>query len=267
MNRPKRKWSKARFCPLVKRRNLVSKLLVILLALAFQGQPIGRAQTSAFDLTQALAQARDGDTIVIPPGEYHGPLTINKSVALVGTDWPIIDGRGQGDVLTVTAPDVTIEGLVVRNSGDSLNDENAGITGLAPRITVRGNRLENVLFGVYLKEAPGSVVRDNIIGGKDLNVARRGDAIRLWYCAGSLIEGNHASHGRDVVIWFSPNSTIRRNVVEYGRYGLHFMYSDDEIVEENVLRYNSVGLLERLCWLRRRWRRGRRRTLPIAEHL
>jgi len=223
------------------RRSLFSKLPVILLAVAFLSGLPSQAQTFPFDLDRALDKARDGDTIVIPAGNYQGTFTVDKSVTLTGEGWPVIDGGGQGDVLTITAPEVTVEGLVVRNSGDSLNDENAGITGLAPRITVRGNRLEDVLFGVYLKEAPDSIVRDNVIGGKDLDIARRGDAIRLWYCAGSLIEGNYVSHGRDVVIWFSPNSTIRRNVVEYGRYGLHFMYSDDEIIEENVLRHNSVG--------------------------
>ncbi len=215
--------------------------LVIIFPLLSLGKLTIRAQTAPFDLARALAEAQDGDTIVIPPGDYRGPLVIDKSVTLMGEGWPVIDGSGQGDVLTVTAPDVTIAGLVVRNSGDSLNDENAGITGLAPRITVQGNRLKDVLFGVYLKDAPGAIVRDNVIGGKDLGIARRGDAIRLWYCAGSLIEGNHVSHGRDVVIWFSPNSIIRRNVIEHSRYGLHFMYSDDEVIEENVLRYNSVG--------------------------
>jgi len=63
----------------------------------------------------------------------------------------------------------------------------------------------------------------------------------LWYCADSRIEGNRVSYSRDVVIWFSPNSLIKGNLVEHGRYGLHFMYSDDEILEENVLRNNSVG--------------------------
>lgn len=215
--------------------------LAIIFFLMLLGGSSNQAQHPSFDLGQALAEAHNGDTIVIPPGYYRGPFAVNKSVTLVGEGWPVVDGGGQADVLTVTAPDVTIEGLVVRNSGDSLNDENAGITGLAPRITVERNRLEDVLFGVYLKEAPESVLRDNVIGGKDLDIARRGDAIRLWYCAGSLVEGNHVSHSRDVVIWFSPNSTLRRNVVEHGRYGLHFMYSDDEVIEENVLRHNSVG--------------------------
>jgi len=213
----------------------------LLLALFLLAPLPGQAQTISFDLVRALTEAQAGDTIIVPPGVYTGPFSVDKSVTLLGQGWPVIDGGGQGDVLTITAPDVTLQGLVIRNSGDSLTTENAGVTGLAPRLTVQGNRLQDVLFGIYLKNAPGSVVRDNVIKGKDLDLARRGDAIRLWYCAGSVVQGNHVTRSRDVVIWFSPNALIQGNLVEQGRYGLHFMYSDDQIIEENVLRDNSVG--------------------------
>ena len=223
------------------RSGVICLAAIVVLALLGVGGRLSQAQASPFDLAKALDSSQAGDTILVPAGTYHGPFTIDKSVTLLGEDWPIIDGGGRGDVITVTAPDVTIQGLILQNSGASLNAENAGITALAPRITVQDNRFEDVLFGVYLKDAPESIVRDNVIGGKDLDIARRGDGIRLWYSAGSLVEGNHVSHSRDVVIWFSPNSTIRSNIIEHGRYGLHFMYSDDETIEENVLRYNSVG--------------------------
>jgi nitrous oxidase accessory protein len=234
---------------MVLRKHHTLQLLVVLVAPlllglgSLQAQPASTATqpASSFDLVRALAEARDGDVIVIPPGTYAGPFVVDKSVTLVGEGWPVIDSGGQGDVLTVSAPDVTIEGLVLRNSGDDLNHENAGITGLAPRITVQNNRLEDVLFGVYLKNAPESIVRENQISGKDLELGRRGDAIRLWYCASSQIEGNYVSHSRDVVIWFSPDSLLKGNTVEYGRYGLHLMYSDGDTLEENVLRNNSVG--------------------------
>ncbi len=136
---------------------------------------------------------------------------------------------------------MTLRGFVVRNSGDSLDQENAGVTGLAPNLTIEGNHFEDTLFGVYLKEAPNSVVRGNTIYSKDLPLARRGDGIRLWYSEGGLVEDNYVTGARDVVIWFSPNGVVRRNTVEDGRYGLHFMFSDNQLLEDNILRNNSVG--------------------------
>ncbi|MEZ4614012.1 MAG: hypothetical protein R2867_00660 [Caldilineaceae bacterium] len=80
-----------------------------------------------------MATADAGATILVPPGTYTGPIEINKPVTLVGVDWPVIDGGGSGDAMRVNAPDVTIRGFVLRNSGSSLDHEHAGVTGLAPR--------------------------------------------------------------------------------------------------------------------------------------
>lgn len=217
------------------------KLLVVLLILFAVTPRIVKSQDSSFDLNAALAAAQPGDTIVVPPGVYPGPLTITQSVTLEGEGWPVIEGTGRGDVLTIEAADVTLRGFIIRNSGDSLDRENAGITGLTPRLVVENNRLEDVLFGIYLKNAPNSIIRNNEIRSKDLEVQRRGDGIRLWYSSDSLVEGNHVTDARDLIVWFSPNAILRDNVVENGRYGLHFMFSDNQIIERNVLRNNSVG--------------------------
>jgi nitrous oxidase accessory protein len=219
--------------------------VVLILTLLALWSPNGAQPVAAqagFDLQAALAAARPGDTIRVPPGLYRGPVQIDQPVILEGQGQPVIDGQGQGDVITINAADVTVRGFVIRNSGDSLDREHAGITGLGARATIEQNRLEDVLFGIYLKNAPGSVVRENVIIGKDLEVGRRGDGIRLWYCAGSRVEANGVQQSRDLIIWFSPQSVVRGNTVETSRYGLHFMSTDDQLVENNILRHNSVGL-------------------------
>ncbi len=219
----------------------MSHLLLSLLLLMLLAGPAA-AQGDPFDLPAALAAARPGDTIVVPPGVYTGPLVVDvPGLTLAGQEGAIIDGGGLGDVLTVTAPDVTVRGLAIRNSGDSLDREHAGITGTAPRLTIENNRIENVLFGIYLKEAANSAVRGNRVTGMALDIGRRGDGMRIWQSPGTLVEGNYVYDVRDVVMWFSSDGILRNNVVENGRYGLHFMFSDNQIVEENILRNNSVG--------------------------
>lgn len=195
----------------------------------------------ASDLARLLAEARPGDRITVPAGVHHGPFRIETPVTLVGSEGAVLDGGGEGDVLTVTAPDVTIRGLTLRNTGKSLDRENSGITGTAPRITIEGCVFEDVLFGIYLKESEGSVVRANTIVSKDLPLPRRGDGIRLWESPRSLVEDNVVHHCRDVVMWFSEGVELRRNHVSDGRYGLHFMYSDHNVLEDNILENNSVG--------------------------
>ncbi len=216
--------------------------LFLLLFILWPALALTAQSLPAFDLAGAIAAAQPGATIHVPPGVYHGTLKITKAVTLIGDGNPVLEGTGQGDVVTITAADVTLRGFVIRNSGDSLDRENAGITGLAGRLTIENNRLENVLFGIYLKNAPHSVVRNNLVFSKNLEMGRRGDGLRLWYCEHSLVEGNHVQGSRDVIIWFSPHTVTRNNLVEESRYGLHFMSTDDQLLENNVLRHNSVGL-------------------------
>lgn len=219
-------------------------LLLLVLVPAVHAQSQGQIVTPQGEfesLTEALAQAEAGDTVEVYGGIYEGPLLLEKPVELVGYDWPVIDGGGRGTVVKLVAPDITIRGFVIRDSGDSLAEENSGIAVEAPGALLEGNRLEDTLFGIYLREANNSTIRDNNISSKDLPVPRRGDPIRVWYSNDVLIEDNLVKKGRDVVLWYSERLTVRDNEVSDGRYGLHFMYCDDAIIENNLLTGNSVG--------------------------
>ncbi len=200
------------------------------------------AATEDLDLQTIIDAAAPGAVIELPAGTYRGGVTIAKPLTLRGGGVAIVDGDGVGSVITITAPDVTVEGLVIRRSGDSLDREDSGIYAVdAPRLRIIDNRLEDVLFGVFVFQAPDSTIAGNTIVGKDLPLLRRGDAIRLWESHRSEISDNVVESGRDLVLWFSDDVTIRGNLVAEGRYGLHFMYSDGSIIEENAFIENSVG--------------------------
>lgn len=199
---------------------------------------------SSFDLQAAINAAQPGAVIQVPPGLYQGNFLIEKPLTLEGIDWPILDGKAQGHVIQVNqAPHVTLRGLVIRNTGTRLDKEEAGISAnKSPYLLVENNRLENTLFGIDVKDSAESRIAYNMIGAKeDLEVAARGDSIRLWYSQNSQLVGNQISHGRDVVLWYNNGAVIRDNVITHNRYGLHFMYCDDNLVENNRLEANSVG--------------------------
>jgi nitrous oxidase accessory protein len=188
-----------------------------------------------------VAEAAPGQVLRVRGGWWRGPLVIERPLTLVGEEWPVVDGGGRGTVITVRAPGVVLRGLAVRASGTSLDEENSGIAVEAPGAVVRGNRLEEVLFGIYLRDAPGSEITGNRIAGKALAIARRGDAVRVWHSDGVTIAGNRVAGARDVVLWYSSDLTVRDNRVRNGRYGLHFMYCDDATIAGNLLYGNSVG--------------------------
>lgn len=231
-------------------RLAISTLITILLfALVSSGvrayqAPVGyieSPQGTYQDLNAALAEAEDGDRIDVYGGTYSGPFLVTTSVELVGHDWPVLDGQGKGSVISLQAAKTRLEGFVIRNSGDSLDEENSGIEGLADHLLIVGNRLEDTLFGIYLKEASNTIIRGNQIFSKALLLARRGDPIRVWYSNQVLIENNIVMDGRDVVLWYSEQLTVSGNQISRGRYGLHFMYCDDAYIHENLLMNNSVG--------------------------
>lgn len=193
-------------------------------------------------IADAVARAEPGARIIVRGGVYPGSLMIDRSVALMGVDHPVIDGGGHGSVVKISAPDVTLQGFTVRGTGDSLDREDTAILVDAQRATISGNVIEDALFGIYLKNAHGSRVLDNIVRAKPLPVAERGDGIRIWYSNDVTVERNRASGGRDVILWFSHDGVVRDNVFNDNRYALHLMFSDNATIQGNSLSGSSVGL-------------------------
>lgn len=189
----------------------------------------------------ALEAAQPGDTVRVHAGIYREHLVISKPVVLQGEAGAVVDGDETGIVLHVSAPAV-ISGLVIRGSGANQAEEHAGVlVESADGVVIENNVLEDVLFGIYVKESDRPVIRGNRIEGKDLPVPLRGDGIRLWYSHGGLIESNAVTRSRDVVIWFSDGTRAVGNRVTASRYGLHYMYSDHNEFRDNEFVANHVG--------------------------
>ncbi|MEO8084673.1 MAG: nitrous oxide reductase family maturation protein NosD [Ardenticatenales bacterium] len=192
------------------------------------------------DISAAVTAARDGDTVVVHGGVYAGPLVVERRITVVGVDQPVIDGGGSGTVVQLRAAGARFGGFAVRNGGDRLDEEDAAVAVYAPAV-VENNVITEVLFGIDVQRAPGSVITNNRVTGRDLPIPRRGDAIRVWESAGTRVERNRIDRARDVVIWFSKNVTVADNTVAHSRYGLHFMYAAGSHVTGNHLDRNAVG--------------------------
>ncbi|WP_310385883.1 nitrous oxide reductase family maturation protein NosD, partial [Roseateles sp.] len=174
-------------------------------------------------LQLAIDQAQPGDTVEVARGQYVGNFKIDKPLTLRGIDRPTLSGAQTGDTIRVTAPDVTIEGLIVRDSGASLKDQNAGIyiRPGAHRAVVRHNDLSYNLFGLWIEKANDVRIEHNLITGKrELNSSQRGNGIQLYNTTGARITSNNIGFVRDALyVDVSHHAIFKGNKLHHSRYG------------------------------------------------
>ncbi|MBB0023759.1 nitrous oxide reductase family maturation protein NosD [Ralstonia pickettii] len=225
-------------------------LVVCIWLAAVQGAHASAATTVRVAAGQSLQAAIDaahpGDVLEIERGMYIGNLIVNKPLTLRGLDRPTLSGGQRGDTIRIGAPDVVIEGLIVRDSGDSLKEQNAGINILpgAHRAVVRQCELTYNLFGLWIEKANDVRIEANTITGKrDYNSAQRGNGVELYNTQGARIIGNNISFVRDALyVDVSHHAVFKGNRLHHSRYGTHYMNSYYNLWEDNDSYANRGGL-------------------------
>lgn len=203
-------------------------------------------RATAHVITDALALARDGDTIVVRGGVYREPtITVSKRVTLLGDHLPVLEGREAHGILLVTADDVTIRGFSLRGVAPAFVDDPAAIrVDNARGCSIDHNRIDDAFFGIYLAHVTDCTVADNVIRSAGTRETEMGNGIHLWTSRRVTIERNDVRGQRDGIYFeFVHDSDVRDNVsADNLRYGLHFMYSDDCRYVTNTFRHNGSGV-------------------------
>jgi len=208
---------------------------------ALEGRPDSRSVSA---LQVRIDAARPGERLVVTAGTYRGDLLIDKPLTLVGLGRPLVEGSGTGSVIRVRAADVTIEGFDVDGLGrGDLGRDTSGIHVAAPRATIRDCRVSRALFGIYLREAPGSTVAQTVVRGvPGLEPGEKGSGIHVWNTDRFTLTDNRIYDVRDgFYIQSSPHGYVARNIASDLRYGLHYMFSDDNTFEDNVFQNAAAG--------------------------
>lgn len=210
-------------------------------AAGLEGRP-PPAQTSP--LQARVDGAAPGGIVEVGPGLYTGDLVVDRPLRLIGRGRPRLVGSGAGSVVRIRADGVVIEGFDIdgRGGGD-LGRDSSGVHVAASRVTVRDCRITRSLFGVYLREATGSRVelcRIEGIPGKD--PGEKGSGIHVWNTDGFTLSENEIAGVRDgFYIQSSSHGVIRGNVARDLRFGLHYMFSDDNLFEDNLFENGAAG--------------------------
>ncbi len=197
-------------------------------------------------IREAVSMAQEGDSINIFSGTYReGNIEIDKKLVITGIDFPLLDGEHEYEIIRVMADSVIIRGLALKDVGVSYVEDKSGIRIVRSKhCVIESNRLSNAFFGIYLERSHDCFVLNNHILGNAEHEMNSGNAIHLWYSSRNLIKGNHAEGHRDgIYLEFVDNSSVIGNtVINNLRYGLHFMFSDDDQYLKNRFVSNGAGV-------------------------
>jgi len=195
-------------------------------------------------LLQPLIDAAPPGTVVRPSaGRYAGPVVIDKPLTLDGAGRVTLDGGGLGTVLSVRAGKVSVRGMHLTNSGGTHDGIDAGllIDG-ADGARVEGNLIDQVLFGIHIKQTSHAQVRGNTIRGRPAELNLRGDGIRLWNSRFNRIEDNTLDGTRDLTVANAADNHLTGNAIVNGRYGMQLIFSPRNRIEGNVIRHTTTGI-------------------------
>jgi nitrous oxidase accessory protein len=197
-------------------------------------------------LKKAVSIAHDGDTILLNAGIYkEGNIVITKSIAIIGNGNPILDGENKYEIFTMSGKNITIKGITFRNSGYSAMNDYASIKVVdAANVTIENNTIIGAYFAIHISNTTSAIIRHNNIIGSPKSEQLTGNGIHLWKSNHALIDGNHIQGHRDGIYFeFVSLSTVQNNLSENNiRYGIHFMFSNDDIYFNNTFRKNGAGV-------------------------
>jgi nitrous oxidase accessory protein len=198
------------------------------------------------NIRSAIIAAANGDTVFVDAGIYNEQnLIVDKSIVLKGIGNPVLDGDRKYEIISVKANHVVIDGFKLIHSGISSLEDLSGIKVYdSQNVVIRNNILEDTFFGIYIQNGLNCIIENNTLKAISIEEQQSGNGIHCWKGDSLRVIGNTISGHRDGIYFeFVKNSVIWRNISKNNiRYGLHFMFSNDDMYVNNVFRNNGSGV-------------------------
>lgn len=194
----------------------------------------------------AFKKAVDGDTVLIRPGLYQeGELHVNTAITIIGQSYPEIDGQGKFENLRIEKDGVHIEGILFSNSGRSnFNDIAALKIQNVKHVLVKNCRFKNNFFAIHTTNSSYISYIGNDLLSERIKGKPSANGIHIWKAKHMTIEGNSIRGHRDgIYLEFVEKSHIENNQsIDNSRYGMHFMFSHDNLFQNNIFKKNDAGV-------------------------
>jgi len=224
-----------------------SLLVLLLLPLLGFASTIKVCKTCTItSISGAIENAVKGDTILVYKGIYkeHG-LLIKKPLTIMGIDNPVIDGESVGTIFSVKTDNFSILNLTIINVGRSYTKDFAAIlVSRSKHFTIKNIKIRNLFFGILIEKSHYGVIENNNIKSVSKSEAGSGNGVHMWHSSHIIVKNNDLSGLRDGIYFeFVSKSKISYNKSYNNlRYGLHFMFSNNNEYHHNTFRDNGAGV-------------------------
>ena len=197
-------------------------------------------------VTAALSAANDKDTIAVSAGKYFEKnIIINKQIFIYGVGYPVLDGEYLYEIISVKANNVHIQGFVLQHTGRSgMNDFAAIKMYDCHNVIINDNIIKDAFFGIYAQYSINCTIKNNTLEASQMEEQQSGNGIHCWKSDSMLIIANKITGHRDGIYFeFVTHSVIWRNISQKNiRYGLHFMFSNNDAYISNIFENNGAGV-------------------------
>lgn len=197
------------------------------------------------ELQHIVESAEPGDRLRLLAGRHDGPVVVTRRLTLIGEKGAVLNGNGEGTVLTIAADGVRVEGLEISGSGSSHKELDSGIKVIrgVRDAAIIANRLIGNLVGIDVHGGIDARVEGNtVIGRRDHRMNARGNGIYLWNAPGTVVANNMIRFGRDgIFVNTSSKNRFEANRFEDLRFAVHYMYTHDSELLGNHSRNNHAG--------------------------
>ncbi|MGV8915670.1 MAG: nitrous oxide reductase family maturation protein NosD [Kaistella sp.] len=198
-------------------------------------------------IKEAVAAAKSGDSILVYAGIYkEGNINITKPLSLIGIGLPVLDGEMKYEILSFRANQIRLKGFRIINSGED-DVLNIGAVRLYDShfSTIEDNIFENNYFGIYIQRGYRCLIQNNkITSTRAKSQERTGDGIHAWVSEEIWIKNNYIEGHKDgiylekVIGSYIYGNHSKKNL----RYGLHFMFANDNVYVKNIFDNNNAGV-------------------------
>ncbi len=237
----------------------------------------------ASDLQAMIDAAAPGATVRVPAARYVGAVVVDRPLSLEAEPGTVLDGGGEGSVLTVLASGVSVRGFRIRGSGPGPVGEPSGILVEAPR-DVRLERLaiSGTYLGITVRGTRDVLIRDvRIVGRPGAGIVGEEHAVAAGPSPGTGDAGGtdeehaHDAHdepapppsptggagprGDGIWLWNAVDAVVRDSRISGTRDGIYLSFGERISLEGNVIadaRYGIHDMYARHLAIRRNVLRG-----------